>query len=189
MRRLISLLSAGLCCGASAAHAEGYISAGVGSDTELSGSLGERFDAAGLPTGRLGVGFRMGSFALEAVGIGSEMGAAGGFTAAGVADQSVLSLGVDAKLFMDLFAGLEVYGRVGVHRTWLSADETFEDPDYEGRGAALGAGLQYRFDLAPALPAALWVDFDHRALTLESDERSSLSGESEVLTFGASIAL
>jgi serine/threonine-protein kinase len=73
--------------GLSVAHADGYVSLGVGSRASTSGDLGSHFQSEGLSAGRLALGYRSGSLAIEAVAFGNGLG-----DMAGSADMATASL-------------------------------------------------------------------------------------------------
>jgi hypothetical protein len=188
MRIFTATLLAATLTGVSAAHADGYVSLGVGTEAALGGEIGERFQAEGRNAGRLALGYRSSSLAIEAVAFGNGLGAMGS-DAAGSATMSTMSLGLDLKYHLHLVLGLEGYGRAGLHKTWLGQGAASEMATYQGDGHVLGGGLQYGFDVLPRLDAAIWADYSHQVFELGDAEGRPLTGSADVLTFGVSIGL
>lgn len=170
---------------ASSAHAGGYVGAGIGSDSGLSGDLEAHFstdDEAG--SSRVLLGHRMGAVAVEASLFGAEMNGASGWS--GTGQYTTTSLGVDLKLFMPLVGPLEGFAKGGLNKTWLRSPDTRDNFDYSGRGYELGAGLQLTFGL-PLTEVGLWLDFTRQITELHDGPRRTLDGSVDMLTFGLSV--
>lgn len=182
------LLAAGMLAGVPAAHAGGYVSFGIGPEAALGGELAARFQTEDLAAGRLGLGFRSKNLAIEAVAIGTGLDYMNG-AGNGSADLVSASLGVDLKYHLHLILGLEGYGRIGLHRTWLGENMQEEAPTFEGSGHMFGGGLQYSFDVLPVIDAAVWVDFTRQAFDLTDVAQRPLSGTADLLTVGVSLGL
>ena len=165
----------------STANAGGYIGLGFGSDADLGGDLADRFTTEGASGGRFSLGQRTGPIAIEASIFGTDMTDTAG------ASFSTVALGVDLKYFFGLVGPIEGYGRIGLNKTWLTA-ESEGAAELSGRGYDFGAGLQYSFRLLPLAEAALWLDFTHQTMDLYGDS-SRLTGSAEMLTLGVSIGL
>jgi hypothetical protein len=188
MRIFTATLLAALLTGVSAAHADGYVSLGVGSEAALGGEMDDRFLSEGSGAGRLALGYRSRSVAIEAVAFGNGLG----FINSGAtsdADMTSMSLGLDLKYHLDLMLGLEGYGRAGLHKTWLSQGVQSEMAAYQGDGHVLGGGLQYAFDILPKVDAAVWADYSHQVFELEDAAGEPLTGSADVVTFGVSLGL
>lgn len=189
MRPMLISLLVGVCAGGVTAHADGYVAVGAGAGATFHGEMASHFEAEKLPNGRVALGYRFGSVALEAVGLGGEVLSMDAFRPASEAPMTSLSLGVDVKLFIELFADLEVFGRAGVHRTWITTTSQLGalESSYEGEGQAFGFGAQYSVSPLPMLDMAVWMDFDLREMMLYDGTRRSLSGGTQAVTFGASL--
>lgn len=186
MRLFTATLLAAMLSGISAAHADGYVSLGVGSRASLSGDLGDQFQGDGLSAGRLALGYRSGNLAIEAVAFGNGLG-----TMSSTADMATASLGADLKYHLHIALGLEGYGRAGLHRTWLAQSGTPESlmTGYQGSGYVLGGGLQYGFELLPVVDAAVWMDYSRQVFELVGEAQPPMSGAADVITLGVSIGL
>lgn len=195
MRTTISSLLALFLCLPAAAHAGGYLSAGVGSDASLGGQLSTRFSADDLTLGRLGAGYRVGSLALEGVLLGTGLRDTQTMTSEDADPLSAVSLGADIKYYFGVSGALEGYVRGGLHKTWLraaegSGAEGLDSLQYAGRGYDVGGGLQYSFRLVPTISAALWLDLHRQYMDLESQSGSAkLTGTADMLTIGVSLGL
>ena len=163
------------------AHADGYVGVGVGSDSQLHGDIAEHFTTGEEATSsRIHIGERFGAIALEASLFGSQL-----VGMADARDYSTISLGVDLKYYVGLVGSLEGYGKVGLNKTWLDSPAA-TDEDYEGRGQALGLGLQYSFNLAMA-EVGLWADYTVQKTELRDDQRMPLDGQLAMLNLGLSL--
>lgn len=188
MRIFTAILLAAMLPGISAAHADGYVSLGVGSEASLGGEIGDRFQSEGRGAGRLALGYRSSSLAIEAVAFGNGLDAMSSGVASD-ASMATMSLGLDLKYHLHLVLGLEGYGRAGLHKTWLSQRVQSEMAAYQGDGHVLGGGLQYVFDLLPRIDAAIWADYSHQVFDLDDAEGRPLTGSADVLTLGVSLGL
>ena len=188
MRIFTTTLLAAMLTGISAAHADGYVSLGVGSEAALGGEMGDRFQPEGSGAGRLALGYRSRSVAIEAVAFGNGLGFMNS-GATGDADMTTMSLGVDLKYHLHIALGLEAYGRAGLHRTWLSESVQSEMATYQGDGHVLGGGLQYTFDLLPKIEAAVWADYSRQVFELDDAAGESFTGSADVVTLGVSLGL
>lgn len=163
------------------ARADGYVAVGVGS----SGSVadGDAFARDQRLSGRLMIGQRISVLSVEAgvSGYGLEGMSPG-------TQWDAIALGAGLKLNLPLFAGLEIFGRGGVERTWLEADGAGMD-DYAGNGTVLGAGLEYGFDLV-VTDASLWLDWTRHDADLDADGSGpSRDAEIDLWTAGLSVSL
>jgi hypothetical protein len=136
----VALFALGL-ASSSEALADGYVGIGVGSDSEISGDLSNYFTTdEETANSRIVLGQRFGAISLEASLFGSQLQGMGAMAAAD--KYSTISLGVDLKYSVGLIGALEGYGKIGVNKTWLSGPDGGESMNYQGRGNALGLGLQ-----------------------------------------------
>lgn len=180
----IAALTTGLLF-AGSSHADGYVGAGIGSDSSISGELGSHFQTNDkASSSRVIIGQRFGALALEASLFGSQLH--GTSAMVGSDDYATISLGVDLKYHLGLIGGLEAYGKLGLNKTWLSGPAKTEGAGYEGRGKALGLGLQYTFDL-PLASVSLWADYTVQRTKLRDGERQNLDGELAMANFGVSL--
>ncbi len=96
-------------------------------------------------------------------------------------------LGVDLKYSFPLGNSFDVYGRAGLQRTWLSADDSTRGI-YAGAGDGLyfGLGFEYRI----AVFGSLFVDYERQSSTIDMDESSTSYGQTAgMFTLGATINL
>ena len=181
---LLALLALGLAQPAEA-NANGYVGLGVGSDSSISGELSNHFDTSDDTTNsRVVLGQRFGALALEASLFGSQLQGIGGM--AGTDEYSTISLGVDLKYHVGLVGALEAYGKIGLNKTWLTGPETTESLSYEGRGEAMGLGLQYSFNVA-VTQVSLWADYTLQRTELRDGDRIALDGELGMANLGLSV--
>ena len=174
-----------LLVGAGAAHAEGYIGAGVGAGGDLGGELGSNFTTTDdTNSGRILVGERFGALAVEGSLFGSQLVGASNLTGQG--DFTTVSLGVDLKYYLGLVGGLEGYGKIGLNTTWLTGSDDSE-LNFSGRGQELGIGLQYTINL-PLTQVGIWLDYTAQQTDLrDSDQRQTLDGTIEMVNLGVSV--
>jgi hypothetical protein len=184
MRTFTATLLATMLAGLSAAHADGYVSLGVGSRAALSGELGSHFQSEGISAGRLALGYRSGNLAIEAVAFGNGLGAM-----SSEADMATASLGIDLKYHLHLVLGLEGYARAGLHRTWLAQNGEAESlmTGYQGNGHVLGGGLQYELEALPVADTSLWADYSRQEFDLTNEAQQTMSGTADVITVGVSL--
>lgn len=181
---LVALFALGL-AQPTEAKADGYVGIGVGSDSSISGELSNHFGTSEDTTSsRVVLGQRYGALALEASLFGSQLQGIGGM--AGTDDYSTISLGVDLKYHLGIVGGLEGYGKIGLNKTWLSGPENTESLSYEGRGEAMGLGLQYSFNVA-VTRVSLWLDYTLQRTELRDDDRIALDGELGMANLGLSV--
>jgi hypothetical protein len=149
-----------------AAHAGGYVALGVGGQPGLNGSADARFDRAdGGSASRVAIGQRIAFFAIE-----------GDWTSAAMDQHGTgerwdsTTLGVSGKLIAPIFFRLGLYGRLGLNRTWVSAEES--NDQYVGNGHVMGAGLQVDLGIPRVITAALWAEAARHSLDLHDDASS-----------------
>lgn len=174
-----------LLAGAGEAQADGYVGVGIGSGSELSGDISDHFTTnEGTGSSRLLVGERFGALAVEGSIFGTQLQGASGLMGEG--DFSTISLGLDLKYHLGLVGGLEAYGKIGLNKTWLSGPAAAGEQDYQGRGQALGVGLQYSFNL-PLAEVGLWLDYTAQQTDLRDGESVALDGGLEMVNLGVSL--
>ncbi len=183
---LIALLSLGLAAD-NEAQADGYVGIGLGSDSQISGDLANHFTTSeDTSSSRIILGQRFGALALEASLFGSQLQGM-----SGLSDNesfSTISLGVDLKYNVGLFGALEGYGKIGLNKTWLTGPETSQNLSYEGRGEAMGLGLEYSFNIA-VTRIGLWADYTLQHTELRDGNREALDGELGMFNLGISVGL
>lgn len=176
----------------STAQAGTYISAGFGTNASLSGEMDMHFDPDNMSLGRVGVGWRTSGFAVEGVMFGTALQGVSTYVQDGqmptAADFSTLSLGVDLKYHVRVAGPLEVYGRVGVNRTWLKSGETTESSlNFAGQGYLIGAGIQYSFKVLPMLQTGLWMDYNRHVLSLTDPMGPTMEGQADNVMIGLTV--
>ena len=186
-----------------AARADGYFfNEGLGPGAKVSSELASQVSGSGISL-RVGLGRRLGPWAVEGVLFGSNLQAseAQASPAASLpAKYTALSYGVDFRYFVPLSDSLDAYLRGGLHGTSLTNGQGTADPthfaDYGGRGYDYGAGLQYVWRPFRVLPAfnpirslefALWADLTEQVIRLNKDNAPSLDGDLRMWTFGFSM--
>lgn len=178
---------------AGAAHADGlYYGMGLGGGAELEGDFADRFSGDDEVAGRVVLGRRWGEWAIEGVVFGTDLNVGDGRTGS----YSTVAVGVDARYFIPITGGLELYLRGGLNYTWLEPmDDTVAliyYSAYDGRGAAYGTGLQWRSGYVGndtvRVRLAAWADFTkHVAVVRPEYGGGALRGAFEMLTFGVSV--
>ncbi len=187
MHIFIAAILAVLVLGTGAAHADTYLSLGVGSEAVLGGELENEFHTDQVSTGRIAVGHRQAGFAVEAVGFGTGLR----MSEDSLSESSArsISIGVDVKYHIGILAGLEGYGRAGLHKSWLSSDdESFTGGDFDGSGHIFGLGLDYVFPV-PVVAATVWLDYSHQTMTLQDAFARTMNGTVDMITVGMSIGI
>lgn len=166
--RILLMVSCVLLGSVATVHAGGYVSLGVGSDASLHGEVSAGAESEDLQIGRLALGHRIGPWALEAAVFGTNLELDDTQMDTLRAQNESLAVGVGAKFHLGLVGPLEGYGRVGVHKTWISLAGSNTDMEYTGNGYDLGGGLQVSFRLIPVLHAALWLDYTRQVSTVSA---------------------
>ena len=178
------LVSAILAASTSAASAGGgYLGLGIGPGANVDGTNGHVEE--GGRSARLLGGYRFtpleGRLSVE--GAITFQGLT--FTNNGGPEYSGRQLGVYGKYNHPLGSDFEVFGKLGLHRTWFtSSAEAYE---VGGEGFLLGVGAEYRLTAILA-SASVWVDYTHHMATLEGDRYSWDAGVG-MWMLGASIRL
>jgi hypothetical protein len=151
-----------------AAHAGGYVTAGIGGTPDLRGELA--ILAADGRNLRVGLGRTFGPASIEA-----------GLSSFGLDDGRAVSGAVSVRLQAQLLGALGLYARGGVERTWVRSDRM----DLSGDGYLLGVGL----DFAPAmLPAAIWVEVGRETTSL-SGAGASYDGAIHTAMIGVRVGI
>jgi hypothetical protein len=173
-----SLLAISITAGS--AHADGYVALGVGTAAGTGGSDGFSGDE-GL-SGRFMLGQRISLLSIEAgvSGYGVEGMSPG-------ADYDAIALGAGLKLNLPIVLGLEIFGRGGIERTWLEAEDG-DMNDFAGNGYVAGAGVEYMIPLG-VTDASLWLDWTRHGADLHDDEGTERDATADLWTAGLSIHL
>lgn len=172
-----ALLVLGLIATPAAAHAGGYVSAGIGGAPELGGEL-HNLSGEGHNSGRLALGHGAGPFAVE-LGV-TGYGVTGTMPGGGSVDGEALSASLSGKLSGGLVGSLDAFLRAGLQRTWIN---TTEMDDLDGQGYVLGVGLDYAFAFA-----ALWLELDREYLDL-AQGAGQFRGTADTLMAGVRIGI
>ena len=166
---------------ASAASAGTYLGLGIGTAASASGDI-TNTTSDGNRTGRVLGGFQFGRFSVE-----------GAVSRYGIdKDRTVpyqgTRLGVAGKYSLPLGDQFEAFGRLGLQRTWLNTDGAYVD--YVGNGLLLGAGFEYRLNVA-GTGASLFVDYEYArtGLVNQRDMKTTKDEGIGMWTLGATIAL
>lgn len=160
------LVMAVLMMSSTAASAGGYLGLGIGPEANVNGTDGH-FDGDGRSYRLLG-GIRFSRLSFEASLTGQDvlmMDNGGG-------EYASKQLALAGKYSLPLGSHFEAFGKVGVHRTWLSGGSVY---DVSGGGWLLGGGFEYRLN-ALITGASLFVDYTHHAATLDGDVYSFEAG-------------
>jgi opacity protein-like surface antigen len=168
-----ALLVAAVLLGSSGIAAAGpYIGFAVGPSPAISNSGPDGVFNAGVlefgPNGR--AGRFLGGYRFDGIKVGS-ISIEGALTAYGLTDQNHQNdyggrqAMLSAKYNYPLGAGFEVFGRLGVHHTWITTNID-SDITRSGSGFLIGAGAEYRFTL-PMAKASLWLDLTYNPASLE----------------------
>ncbi len=144
----------------SVASAGTYLGLGVGPGANFNGD--ERIEDGGRSARLLG-GYSFGRFSAEASITGQTLflNDNGGVTF------DTRELALNAKFNLPLGSGFEVFGKAGLHHTWISADAS-DVYSVDGNGLLVGAGFEYRVK-TPVAAGSLWVDYTHYAGDLTGD--------------------
>jgi hypothetical protein len=169
---------------ATAASAEAYLGLGIGTTASVGGDM-TSFQGDGSRSGRLILGSRFGRFSVE--GNGTRFGLIGN-SVAYQADQLAAAL----KYSFPLGNNFEVFGRGGLERTWLSTDAMTRQ-NFAGNGYLLGAGFEYRLDLAVAA-GSIFVDYTRTATGFSGDSADAsrmptLDGTASMWTLGLTLSI
>jgi hypothetical protein len=155
------------------ASAETYLSIGVGRQATVDGSIEMANGDGHLIGGRLMLGDRFGSLAVEGGVFGTQLHDTD-------TDNRLLSAGIELKYLIGLFPQVEGYAKAGANYSWLQASGagTLDS----GEGYLLGGGLQ--ISLSPASGrTALWLDYTHHGVNLDLGS-GAISSVTAGLSFG-----
>lgn len=164
----LAVIAAVLTASASVASAGTYLGLGIGPAAGVNGDAGAygsgSFEGAGRSYRLLG-GFRVGRLAVEGSITGQDLLFTGN-NGMGFEGRELAVAGVYSH---PLGSGFEAYGKLGIHRTWLSADGGFDGMyDVSGDGLLVGGGFALRLNAVLA-SGAVFVDYTHHAADLSGD--------------------
>jgi hypothetical protein len=95
-------------------------------------------------------------------------------------------LGVGLKYGIPLGYGFDVYGRAGLQRTWLSADDSTRGI-YAGAGDGLYLGVGVELRVLPM--ASVFVDYERQSATIDAVQPTSYGVSAGTFTLGAILHL
>jgi hypothetical protein len=95
-------------------------------------------------------------------------------------------LGVGLKYGIPLGYGFDVYGRAGLQRTWLSADDSTRGI-YAGSGDGLYFGLGVELRVLPM--ASVFVDYERQSATIDDAQPGTYGESAGMFTIGAILHL
>jgi len=170
MPRFAAVFTALLFATAGTAHADRYVSLGIGK-SDLGGGLNQSFDDTDSGAYKLSVGQRFGNWALEASLFGSDF-------IDGLEQESTLSLGVGLKYHFMHTGPLSLYGMGGLNKTWLN--------DHAGTGYDLGLGAELGFKM-PFAQMAIFAELAHHETELRSTGTADLDGSIRTAMIGVSV--
>lgn len=180
MKRL-ALAATLLAASTGVASAGSYLGIGIGtaptthSDDTTLGNDGR--------SGRLILGQSFSRLAIE--------GSYQGFTVADMAGLTydTRQLGVAAKLNFPLQDRFEAYGRFGLQRTWVSANQDRGD-SASGDGYLVGGGIEYKVNLGIG-GGSLWMDYSYNKAGLVHDDAMSTKSDltSRMWMLGVSVGI
>lgn len=145
-----------------AASAGTYLGLGIGPDANVNGisDIGSGGRSARLLGGYAFGGLKVGTLGLEASLTGQSL--AYNNNIRGTFDAKEIAIA--AKYNYPLGYQFEVFGKLGVHHTWLTHANPgqFGDAyDRSGSGLLFGVGAEYRLSVGPVKAGSLFVDYTH----------------------------
>jgi hypothetical protein len=150
------------------AHADLYLTGGVGPTADLEGDF-DRIATDGK-SGRIALGKSWGAVGIE-----------GGFAGFGLADGHITTASVAVRLTAPVSKAFSIYALGGLEHAWLDRSAY----DLSGNGYLLGAGVEY----APRqLPVGIWGEIGHHSGTLEM-ETATYHGSIDTLMIGLRLGL
>jgi hypothetical protein len=178
MKSLVFAVIAGVALVPAAAHAGGYVGAGIGTSASLGGATG-RIISDSSHSGRIVIGERLARVSIEGT-----LGSYGLNFSNRDASFDARSLGAAAKLHLPLVEKLEGTVRVGLEHTWLAGANA---PDLSGDGWTGGLGLEYRLNLGLAA-TSVWLDYSRHSTALANGP-TKIDATADMWTLGLSIGL
>ena len=171
----------------SAAFAGGYLGLGLGTSPGIS-SDNDRFDSDGR-SARVFGGSRFGQLSIEGdiggFGVLQRNSPNPGLNPLGTMYQAAVLL----KASLPLSDGFEVFGKAGLHHTWLSASHRDPTFDADGNGFLLGAGAEYRFKPSFLGSASIFVDYQLARTGLDGDRIKDVDATYRMWTLGFAVGI
>jgi hypothetical protein len=170
MKRAL-LVGAVLLATTTAASAGTYLGLGIGPDANVGGT--ESISSGGRSARLLGGysfgGLKVGAISVEASITGQSL--TYNSNARGMFDAKELALA--GRYNYPIGYHFEVFGKVGVHHTWLSHQDSAHYGsvyDSSGNGVLLGLGVEYRLpNIGPVHGPSFFLDYTHYMTTLEGN--------------------
>jgi hypothetical protein len=167
---------------ASAASAGTYFGLGLGTGADVNADSHVNSIQGTGRTGRAFGGYRFGRLSVE--GAASRYG-----LMLDGAPFAATQLAVAAKYSFPLSQGFELFGRGGIHHTWLSASAQGQS-SAEGTGVVFGGGVEYRFHLNFVAGGSVFLDFERsQTPTFTNSQGASWSGGADTFTLGVMLSL
>ncbi len=148
------------------AKAGGYLGLGIGPSPGASDA--HDYFSGGSRTARFLGGVRFGQFSAE--------GAITGFALHNTAgtEYDAKEASVSGKFNLPLGDNFEAFGRLGLQRTWLSAQSNNPAADAQGNGYQLALGMEYRLNVGVA-SGSLFLDYSHHSSSYDGPYKFDLS--------------
>ncbi|CAN5521788.1 hypothetical protein BH11MYX1_BH11MYX1_23330 [soil metagenome] len=164
------------------ASAGTYIGLGVGTSANLSDSVNTSYRADGR-SARGVLGYRIGAVSLE--GMYSGFGYVTANTV-GTGQVDSRSLQIAGKYSYALGDNFEVFGRLGLLRTDLTARDT--ETTTTGTGYTFSVGVEYRVDLL-LTGFGLYVDYTRNQASFDTADGAQVDQSAAMWTAGVNLAL
>ena len=164
---------------ARASHAGTYVGLGIGSSADVGGMdhYGGGISGDGSRSGRLVVGERFGRISIEGNAVRF------GTLYANREQSDVTSLAAAGKLSFPVGNNLEAYGRLGLERSWLTANRR----DLSGNGYLLGAGFEYRVGIG--VGGSIFIDYTRTETSFQDSTMRTLDGTAAMWTVGLTLSI
>ncbi|MEO6775395.1 MAG: outer membrane beta-barrel protein [Kofleriaceae bacterium] len=164
-----------------AATAGTYLGVGIGTGASVGDSANRSYKADGR-SARVALGYRIGPFSIEGMFSGYGYQVANG-PGTGLTDSRSVQLA--AKYNFALADHFELFGRLGLLRTDLTARDT--GASIEGDGYTASVGVEYRLDLA-LTGLGLYMDWTRNQASFDNADGSKVDQSASMWTLGANLA-
>ena len=154
-----------------------YLGLGVGTSANVAGQM-TTFSGDGDRSGKLIIGQQFGRISIE--GTATRYGLLNYGHTPFDATEAAAAL----KLSLPVGNNIELFGRAGLERTWLSGPQF----DLAGNGFLVGAGLQYRLDLGIGA-GAVFVDYNRTSTNFQASNKTTLQGSASIWSLGLIVSL
>lgn len=178
--KLAAVVALSLLALPAAAHAGGYVSAGIGTAPQFGGDLDDGYSGKGHNSARVMVGKQFGIVGLEAgvAGFGfSGVSQDTGDTATGA---RMYNAQLAITVTLPLMTKLDGYLRGGIEKAWASG-EANAGIDISGSGYLIGAGVAYSLGVHDA---ALWAELGHEMVSYDHTNNPTREGTVDALMVG-----